>query len=113
MEGKNLLIIVNYTAIMERFTLQGSTFVGFDIHKRQPNLSRTLQADLSKRVQWVHGNLCVSKLYDNLLVLELLIHYISLEPLPFADGEFDLARMQNIGLGVPEDEVGILMGYHR
>ncbi|THH07378.1 hypothetical protein EW145_g3428 [Phellinidium pouzarii] len=61
-----------------------TAFVGFDIHKRQPNLSRTLQADLSERVQWVHGNF--------------------LEPLPFADGEFDLARMQNIGLGVPEDE---------
>ncbi|KAI5122767.1 hypothetical protein M0805_009849 [Coniferiporia weirii] len=61
-----------------------TTFVGFDIHTRQPNLSRALQPDLARRVQWVHGNF--------------------LEPLPFADGEFDLARMQNIGLGVPEDE---------
>ena len=35
----------------------------------------------------------------------LMNHSNSLEPLPFPDGEFDLIRLQKIGLGVPEDEV--------
>ena len=40
----------------------------------------------------------------SLLTLRVLC-FSSLEPLPFRDREFDMVRIQNIGLGVPEDEV--------
>ncbi|KAL5485825.1 hypothetical protein ACEPAI_6867 [Sanghuangporus weigelae] len=61
-----------------------TTFVGFDVHTRQPNLSLLKRSDLAQRIEWVHGNF--------------------LEFLPFADAEFDFVRAQSIGLGVPEDE---------
>lgn len=38
---------------------QDTTFVGFDVSQRQPNLVRSMREDLAKRVKWVHGNLYV------------------------------------------------------
>ncbi|OCH95373.1 hypothetical protein OBBRIDRAFT_883930 [Obba rivulosa] len=65
-----------------------STFVGFDILRVQPDLSKSEVAaasgDISPRVTWIRGNF--------------------LERLPFPDGQFDFVRICCIGLGVPENE---------
>jgi len=60
------------------------SFVGLDISRRQPDLVRTRRDDLSNRVKWVQANF--------------------LDGLPFPNSDFDFVRIQNVGLGVPEDE---------
>ncbi|KAG6910860.1 hypothetical protein DXG01_007177 [Tephrocybe rancida] len=66
-----------------------STFVGYDFRNMQPNLHhpKTLKyhRGIAHRIEWFHGNL--------------------LDGLPFSSDQFDLVRVVNIGLGVPEDEV--------
>ncbi|PCH42192.1 hypothetical protein WOLCODRAFT_137757 [Wolfiporia cocos MD-104 SS10] len=63
-----------------------AVFVGFDILRCQPNLrnSELGLTDFAPRISWVHGDI--------------------LEPLPFADEEFDFVRICGLGLAIPEDE---------
>ena len=58
--------------------------MGFDLVPIQPNLSRLGQSSLASRIDWVLGNF--------------------LEPLPFADREFDYVYMSRVAGGVPEDK---------
>ncbi|RDB26274.1 Demethylmenaquinone methyltransferase [Hypsizygus marmoreus] len=74
-----------YWAIEAAKEWKTSTIVGYDLRKAQPNLFKFEQyRDIAHRVKWVHGNL--------------------LDGLPFSSSQFDLVRIVNIGLGVPEDE---------
>ncbi|KIK93611.1 hypothetical protein PAXRUDRAFT_828798 [Paxillus rubicundulus Ve08.2h10] len=68
---------------------QGSMVVGFDVVSRQPKLS-LLDKNLSRRLKWVHGNL--------------------LDGLPFLNGQFNFVRMVRMGLHIPEDEWGNVLG---
>ncbi|KAF9243404.1 hypothetical protein BU15DRAFT_86381 [Melanogaster broomeanus] len=68
---------------------QGTVVVGFDVVAKQPKLS-LLDKSLSRRLKWVHGNL--------------------LDGLPFLDGQFDYVRMVRMGLHIPEDEWGYVLG---
>ncbi|EMD34054.1 hypothetical protein CERSUDRAFT_117562 [Gelatoporia subvermispora B] len=66
-----------------------STFVGFDILRIQPELSKSSEiadasGDISSRITWTQGNF--------------------LEALPYPDCQFDFVRICCIGLGVPESE---------
>lgn len=61
-----------------------SEFVGLDIKKIQPDLSRTGHMDLASRINWVHANF--------------------LTALPFGSNLFDFVRIRYIGLAVPEDK---------
>ncbi|KAF8531463.1 hypothetical protein JB92DRAFT_18427 [Gautieria morchelliformis] len=58
-------------------------FVGFDLVPLQPNLTRLGGGSLASRIEWVLGNF--------------------LEPLPFADGEFDFVHVKRVARGVPEN----------
>ncbi|KAF7794797.1 hypothetical protein EIP86_005939 [Pleurotus ostreatoroseus] len=85
---------------------QSTSFVGFDLQRTQPDLSRASLAvpDAALRIRWVHGNLYVP--LSAIVFTRLTSPDCSgrLERLPFDSDTFDFVRISGIGLGVPEDE---------
>ncbi|KAG6900806.1 hypothetical protein C0993_000125 [Termitomyces sp. T159_Od127] len=78
-----------YWALEAAKAWPNSVVVGFDARAVQPDLLqsfvRSHHRDIAHRVKWVHGDL--------------------LDPLPFHSNYFDLVRVVNVGLGVPENKV--------
>ena len=94
---------------------QDSKIIGFDRRDVQPDLTQLNLGieyrDLSKRVIWMHGNLCVyhpsfswPRWQLSCLIRDAYSFvFRSLEPLPFESDHFDFVRICCIGLEVPED----------
>ena len=93
---------------------QSSSFVGFDLQRTQPDLSRASLAvpDAALRIRWVHGNLYVPL---SAIVFARLTSDCPgrLERLPFDSETFDFVRISCIGLGVPEDEVNVTVAHQK
>ena len=94
---------------------QSSSFVGFDLQRTQPDLSRASLAvpDAALRIRWVHGNLYVP--LSAIVFTRLTSSDCScrLERLPFDSDTFDFVRISGIGLGVPEDEVKFTVAHQK
>ena len=90
----------------DRISLQDTKIIGFDRREVQPDLTQSNLGieyrDLSRRVVWVHGNLCVHSLFRPERRIDRTLPS-SLDPLPFDSNHFDFIRICCIGLEVPED----------
>ncbi|KAI0371662.1 hypothetical protein BV20DRAFT_992578 [Pilatotrama ljubarskyi] len=83
---------------------KNSTFVGFDLVDVQIPLS-ILDPDDARRIEWVHGNMCVAVFPIAIRGAAQVLTDSSLTgPLPFEDEEFDHVRFTEVALGIPENK---------